>query len=523
MRKMVVNIPLNELPAARFDVVIAGGGLSGIYAALMTDRRLSVALLCKTTLTQSNSMLAQGGVAAAIGVGDSAEDHFRDTMTASADFSNTEALKELVKGGPAEISRLTLLGVPFETDPAGNYKTGREGAHSQPRILRCGGDATGKIIMQTLLEQAYKRPNIKIFENHYLTDIVSDSIGQVAGAVAFNSGFRLFAAPCVLLATGGVGGLYKVSTNETIMLGDGIAAACRAEVRLEDLEFVQFHPTAFSIPNTNGTSFLISETVRGEGAVLRSIHGDAFMQGKHILKDLAPRDIVAREIFCEMTETGQNHVFLDITSKSAVFLKQRFPVIYKHCTDHGIFMEKDMIPVNPAQHYIMGGIKTDLFGLTSMPGLYACGETASTGVHGANRLAGNSLLECVVFAFRTSQFINEQNFGEPKFKPMLVQTFSETLPQQTIDLQAEKKRIRHLMHGYGGIVKTPEGLIHALSLINEILEKVSADNLNRPDAIELFNMAIVSRQILLSALARPDNLGAHWFGTLSVADQPINW
>jgi len=501
------NVP-DGIPQQHFDVVIAGGGLAGLYAAILLPEKCRVAVVVKTRLQLSNSMLAQGGLAASVAANDSPLQHFYDSMSAGSGLSDADALRLMVESGPGEILRLAALGVPFEKDTKGQWVVGCEGAHSRPRILRCGGDATGRIIMESLISIVLKRTHIKILEDHYLTDIVTDNQQRAKGVITFHSkAFHLLTAPVVVLATGGLGGVYRITTNEPSLVGDGIAAALRAGVRVRNMEFVQFHPTAFYLPMSNGSHFLISETVRGEGAILRNARGIAFMENRHILKDLAPRDVVAREIYREMTNDNSDHVFLDITHRPAQFLAARFPNIYAHCSALGYKMESQLLPVSPAQHYFMGGIATDKNGRTSMPGLYACGETACTGVHGANRLAGNSLLECVVFAARVAWDIQNSAFHSESMEA----GFPDKLQSRLTHAPELIHQIRTVMQSHGGIVKHRENLVFALNFIATVCEKANNSILETPDDFQLVNMATVAREILLGALARPDDLGAHYF------------
>ena len=519
MRRYLFHKPLHKLPVNHFDVVIAGGGLAGLYTALLLDPRYRVAILVKTSLMGCNSTLAQGGIAAAVGADDSSDLHLRDTLRAGARMGNVEAARLMVEQGPAQIERLSRMGVKFDTDDKGNWLTTGEGAHRRRRIMHCGGDATGRLIMEQLTKLVLTKNNITIFENHFLTDIITDEHRQCAGAVAFHNGFRFFSAPRVVIATGGAGRVYRYTTNDAVTTGDGIAVAIRTGAKVSDMEYVQFHPTAYYHPGDVESVFLISEAVRGEGAVLRNCHGNAFMAHRHRLKDLAPRDIVAREIFREMAETQQEHVFLDITARSAEYLQNRFPTIYRHCHNQGISMEHDLIPVVPAQHYLMGGIKTDLEGRSTLTGLYACGEAACTGVHGANRLASNSLLECVVFGAQIAQSINNANSGSRGN----VKHETENLQKFSGNVEKLREELRALMQKNGGIIRDPQSLVFAVEKVGKIKESLRQAELSLPADFELLNMACVGHEILLAALASRDSAGAHYLEDEEEDFSGTNW
>ena len=505
--RYILNNPVNKLPIVNYDVVIVGAGLSGLYAALSMDKRLKIAVIAKTRLLQCNSSLAQGGIASAVKSDDSPEIHLKDTMRASAGMADENAVRLLAESGPAQIARLVELGVVFDTDADGNWHTTFEGAHRRKRVLHIGGDATGLLMMKTLIRQVSLRENITVYENHSLTDILTDHHQSVSGIVLFHKGFRIFRSRAVVLATGGAGGVYRYSTNNKYLTGDGIAAAWRAGAQLKDMKYVQFHPTALFFPHTEGSLFLISEAVRGEGAVLRNAKGRAFMAKCHQLKDLAPRDIVAREIFRQMEKYNVSNVHLDISHQPASFLRKRFPTIYNKLKEQGIAMERDFIPVVPAQHYLMGGIRTDLNGHTTISGLFAVGEAACTGVHGANRLASNSLLECVVFAAQIAQTIESIDQIPIPDLPTITPLRKK---DSAANLQQLKDTIRKTMHQYGGILRSPQGLVHATDLLSSVIEKLKSVALSDPEQFETLNMGIVAREILLSALAERESSGAHY-------------
>lgn len=507
MRRYIFCNPLSQLPTYTYDVVIAGAGISGLYTALQLNPDLSCAILVKGQLLQCNSSLAQGGIAAAVQEEDHHLCHLEDTLKAAAGMAHQEHAQIMTLQGPQEIHRLAGMGVNFDKNDNGQWHATMEGAHTQKRVLHCGGDATGKVIMDKLIHLAYTRPNIHILEDHCLTDILVNAHGEVAGAVVWADGFKALTASQVVMCTGGAGGLYQFTTNQETLTGDGVAAALRAGAVVDHMEFVQFHPTAFYHPKSEKSLFLISEAVRGEGGVLRNAMGEAFMKDKHPRKDLAPRDITAREIFLQMQRHQSTHVFLDIRTRSQDYLQKRFPTIYKECLAQGYRMEKDLIPVTPAQHYIMGGIRTNQFGHTSVPGLYACGETACTGVHGANRLASNSLLECLVFAAQCAGHINQHQRSQPV--PYLT-TEHPTLKEESFDTARIRSEIRQFMQRHGGIVRNRSGLQIALNFMLHTIEKMNTHPLNSFSYIEVYNMAIVAAEILQAALDRKTNVGSHY-------------
>ncbi len=491
-----------------FDVIVYGAGAAGLYTALNLDGRLSVAVLNKRGLDESNSMYAQGGIAAVVLKEDTFEHHILDTMIAGAGLCDEEAVKVLVHEGPSEIEKLVSLGVPFDLDACGDIVASREGAHRVNRIVHCGGDATGLYLTTTLANTASKRENITILNEVTVFDILTDEDGAAAGVLAQDGCGRniLIRAPYCVTATGGIGRVYRNSTNSNCATGDGIACALRAGAELKNMEFVQFHPTAFIHPDANMRFFLISEALRGEGAVLRNRKWEPFMRDVHPMADLAPRDIVTRAISEQMYKYDLPNVYLDITSRSRDFLSKRFPVIYEECMNRGIDIAVNWIPVFPVQHYFMGGIKTDLWGRSTVQGLYACGESSCSGVHGANRLASNSLLECLVFGSRCAQDINGREVPAKK-EPRMP---GATKPEKAFDFEACRTHIRRNMTKKGGIIRNQEKMNEASALIGDYYDQLRGMDLKGRKQVETLNMATVGLQILDAATKRKKSVGAHF-------------
>ena len=398
------------------DVIVVGSGIAGLTCALRLREQVDrVLLVTKTVLNEGSTAWAQGGIAAALDPEDSPEEHLEDTLVAGVGLCDVEAVRALVTEGPQRVRELVALGAEFDRTDGGDIKLTREGGHHRDRIAHAGGDATGKEISRALIE-ALRRvlddPGIEVIEHALVVDLLTDDVGRVSGTTLHVigegpiDGVGAAYASAVVLATGGLGQIYASTTNPPVSTGDGMAAAMRAGARITDLEFIQFHPTVLWLgEGSTGQQPLISEAVRGEGAFLVDQDGVRFMQGQHELADLAPRDVVARAILARMRETGTDHVFLDARHLGAEFLEERFPSIVASCRSLGFDPATALIPVAPAQHYASGGIETDLHGRSSVAGLYACGECSCTGVHGANRLASNSLLEGLVFAHRIADDI----------------------------------------------------------------------------------------------------------------------
>jgi L-aspartate oxidase len=508
----------------QYDYVVVGSGVAGLMLALKASRLGSVAIITKKSSADSSTNYAQGGIASVTSDEDSFEFHVRDTLKAGAGLCREEAVRSIVQEGPARIRELIELGIHFsERDIPGHpgqreLDLGREGGHSKRRILHAQ-DMTGREIERALLAAAHAEDRITILENHIAVDLITSAklggTGQnrcVGVYVHEKAAGRVhaFAARAVILATGGCGKVYLYTTNPDIATGDGVAMAWRAGVPVANMEFIQFHPTCLYHPKAK--SFLISEAVRGEGAVLKALDGREFMEGQHELKSLAPRDVVARAIDGEMKRSGSDHVLLDITHKPAPFIIRRFPNIYRTCLDYGLDITKEPIPVVPAAHYQCGGVVTDLDGRTSLPGLLAIGEVACTGLHGANRLASNSLLEAVVGAHRAAACLERESmdFGGLPVPPW--ESGNAQDPDELVVIAHLWDEIRRLMWDYVGIVRTTRRLRRAQTRIKNILEEIQEyywDFVVTADLLELRNIATVADLIVRCAKARPESRGLH--------------
>ncbi|MDK2933815.1 MAG: L-aspartate oxidase [Clostridiales bacterium] len=513
MRRFAFHCDLEKVEKIYSDVVIVGSGIAGLYTALNVDDHLFCVIFSKDKKEACNTYLAQGGIAAVTQKDDSFEFHYKDTLYAGAGLCDEEAVRVLVTEGPREIKRLISFGIHFDMDDNCNLHATREGGHTRNRILHCGGDATGKEVVQKLTGLVVNKPNVTLKDDICLIDIITHR-GRAEGVLVYEKGYKLYISPNIVICSGGIGQIYQYTTNSQSATGDGIAAAIRAGAKCENMEFVQFHPTALFQTDTSQRFFLISEAVRGEGGILRNVKGERFMVTQHPMGDLAPRDIVAREIFKEIQKSNTSHVYLDITSKSKHFLMQRFPTIYHECKKRDIDISKQWIPVCPVQHYFMGGVKTDLNGMSSIVGLYVCGEAACTGVHGANRLASNSLLEGLVFSRRCAQHINRQAQSLKSFvshiNTIQYNDCTDKKILQEINTAAIRQKIKEVMSKYGGIIRNQKGLSAGLEIIDEILAQFENAYLSTPKDIEAFNMAIIAKKVLVSALRRKQCVGAHY-------------
>jgi L-aspartate oxidase len=505
-----------SIVALRFDVLIIGSGLAGQSAALRLAQTHKVALISKRTLEDSASSWAQGGIAAVLDSQDSIEAHIRDTLIAGANLNDARATRFVIENGRHAIDWLIEEGVPFTRDEAGYHLT-REGGHSARRVIHVA-DATGQAVQDTLTRKVRRHPNISVLERHIAIDLITGTKLGLAdqrcyGAYALDSDsgeVSTIGAAHTLIATGGAGKVYLYTPNPDTSTGDGIAMAWRAGCRVANMEFIQFHPTCLYHPQAK--SFLISEAVRGEGGILRLPDGTRFMPAHDARAELAPRDVVARAIDFEMKKRGLDCVYLDISHKSADFLAEHFPNILARCLELGIDITREAIPVVPAAHYTCGGIVTDLRARTDIPGLYAAGEASCTGLHGANRLASNSLLECLVFAEAAVKDILEQ--GEVTL-PVLPEWDASrvTDPDEEIVISHNWDELRRFMWDYVGIVRTTKRLQraqHRIRLLMREIEEFYSHFRVSHDLIELRNLVVTADLIVRCALQRKESRGLHF-------------
>ncbi len=507
----------------KFDVLIVGSGVAGLSLALRLDSRLKVALLSKTRLSEGSSLYAQGGIAAVLDEDDSFESHVQDTLNAGAGLCSEEVVRYVVEHGPAAIHWLIEQKVPFtfvdDDHPESGYHLTREGGHSHRRVIHAA-DATGYAVENTLEQQVKAKENIQLFESHIAIDLITGAkLGMdensCHGAYVLDCNqnqTEVFEAPFVVLASGGASKVYLYTSNPDTSTGDGIAMAWRAGCRVGNMEFNQFHPTCLYHPRAK--SFLVTEALRGEGARLLLPDGSHFMQQFDERAELAPRDIVARAIDHEMKRLGADFVYLDISHKPIDFIKHHFPNIYAKCLEFDYDISQEPIPVVPAAHYTCGGIMTDKSGHTDLSGLYAVGETAFTGLHGANRMASNSLLECLVFAAAAAEDINQKSR-----KPVSRQTLPPWDESRVTDSDEEVvvshnwDELRRFMWDYVGIVRTNKRLQRAKSRVDLLLHEIDEYYGNfriTSDLIELRNLAMVADLIIRSAQSRHESRGLHY-------------
>ena len=510
-----------------YDVIVVGSGIAGLSFALkMAQAGRRVALITKKTKAESNTNYAQGGICCVSAEDDSFENHVRDTLVAGDGLCDEAVTRAIVSAAPARIAELVGWGVEFSRGRDGEWDLTREGGHSHRRILHAK-DMTGRVIEAALVASVAASPLISVFEHFLAIDVVTrarmpgselradDTANEILGLYALDTrtgAVETFRAQVVMLATGGLGQVYRYTTNPDIATGDGIAMAYRAGATVSNLEFVQFHPTALYTPE--GERALIAEAVRGEGAILRDLTGRAFMKDYHPMADLAPRDVVARAIDAEMKKSGSPHVWLDITGHAEEALRKRFPHIFATCEKRGINMSRDMIPVVPAAHYLCGGVRTNLSGETDIRGLYACGEVACTGLHGANRLASNSLLEAVVVAHNAARSVGAYLDATPA-DPAPVPDWVDgdvTDSDERVVLSHNREELRSTMWDYVGIVRTERRLRRARTRIGVISKEINDYYWNfkvEPGLLELRNLTQVAELIIACALQRKESRGLH--------------
>jgi len=523
LRSPALTTPISPhgLPRLPYDIVVIGAGVAGLAFTLRLPPGVRIALLTKGVLGESNTRYAQGGLAAAVGADDSPALHEADTLAAGAGLCDPEVVRTLVEGGPAAVHWLLEIGTRFDRGPGqnggGDLLLGREAAHSRRRVLHAGGDATGAEIERSLVEQIHANPDIDVYAGAFALDLVIDG-GHCAGVIAeLAPGMApvVLAAPVVTLAAGGAGQLWAVTSNPAGATADGLAMALRAGVAVADLEFAQFHPTVLAVPET--TPFLVSEAVRGEGAYLRGAGETRFMTALHPLAELAPRDVVARAIQRQMGLDGRDHVWLDLRHLDADETRARFPTIGRELASRGLDLTRDLLPVAPAAHYFMGGIVASPTGETSLPGLLALGEASCTGVHGANRLASNSLLEGLVFGLAAADRLVAERPPAASSVPSTVNGHAPyggaadpyLSPPRPNGITALRTQLQRSMSRDVAVVRDAAGLAEAAGELAAVAAALPAVGTDR-DVLEVRNMTLAAAAIVAAATRREESRGAHF-------------
>ncbi len=512
LQRYLLPFDPRQVPVYRFDLLVLGSGIGGTAAAVAAaEEGASVAVVSKADLQEGSTRYAQGGMAAVLGANDTFESHVDDTLRVGCGLADRDVVEAVVRGGPEGVKRLVEWGAEFDRGANGELELAREGGHSRARILHAHGDATGKEMQRALVSVLEENSGITSFANTFAIDLVTDTEGHVLGALCRTSrgDLVIFRAARVLLATGGAGQIYRETTNPTVATGDGVALAFRAGAQLRDLEFMQFHPTLLYI--AGAARYLISEIVRGHGGVLRDRHGERFMPDYHPDAELAPRDVVSRAVFSRMVETQDTNVYLDVTNidRDPCTL---FPGITSICSFFGIDIKKDFIPVRPGAHYMIGGIAVDLDGRTSVPGLFAIGECSSSGLHGANRMGSNSLLEGLVLGSRAGRVAaREMSSGRPlPFKQSMGTPREEVRSDLRMNLDDVTYSLKSMMWRQMGVLRDAESLREAeekLEFWARIVQQLAPAEVR---SWELMNMLTVSRLATLGALAREESRGVHF-------------
>lgn len=492
----------------RADVIVVGSGIAGLTTAIHArEAGKTVLLVTKAQVNEGSTQWAQGGIAAAMADDDSPEEHLADTLVAGVGLCDEEAVRILVTQGPSALRQLIALGARFDTDATGAISLTREGGHHHDRIAHAGGDATGAEVSRALVAAVARDPGIELVENALVLDLLLDSTGAAQGVTLHvmgtgqRGGVGAALAPNVVLATGGFGQVFGQTTNPYVSTGDGVALAMRAGADIADLEFVQFHPTVMWLgPLAQGQQPLVSEAVRGEGAYLRDIDGERFMEAEHPMADLAPRDVVAKAIMRRMRASGSSHVWLDGRHLGADMWISRFPTILESCRSRGIDPVTDLIPVAPAQHYVSGGVRTDHWGRASIPGLFACGEVACTGVHGANRLASNSLLEGLVFAGRIGEMLARSEAVVRE--PVQGREGSGLLPHEV------RRTMQQTMDEHVGVLRSRASLEAAEAQLWPLADAAGARSCT--EDWETTNIHALACVLTRHALLREETRGSHW-------------
>jgi L-aspartate oxidase len=497
-----------EVRYSSYDVLVVGGGIAGLTAAVGAANRWNVGLITKGTLDQTTTFLAQGGIAAAMSEHDSPDLHLKDTLEAGVGLCDVDAVRVLVEEGPARIRELDQLGTKFDKRD-GKLILGKEGAHSMARVVHAGGDATGSVVASALAEVLTSGGRVELHENEFVLDLLMDA-GRCVGALSLGEEGELTIslARAVVLASGGVGQVFARTTNPLVATGDGHAMAYRAGAVMRDMEFMQFHPTAFW--GKENPTLLITEALRGEGAYLLDDAGARFMVGAHPRAELAPRDVVVRHMRKVFDRDQTDHVWLDARHLDCAFLRERFPTVCKGLTKRGFDLCTQLIPVAPASHYYIGGVLTDTWGRTTVPGLYACGEAASTGIHGANRLASNSLLEGLVFGERTVRDLNRYlAVADPAVRKVKLDLADEQREGNDADTVAKgRETVAQVMIDLCGIVRTRVDLDRAADTLAALQASLAAPGLNVAE-LELFNMLTVAQHMVATAAIREESRGVH--------------